>query len=88
MAELKVEAFNFCNENVDYYEPRDSFFLNPVEAYKDYSCQLRIMFQLVKQTAEFTCSERIDIDKVKPIGYQINILSAYLSVVILLSFYV
>lgn len=45
------------------------------------------MFQLVKQTAEFTCSERIDIDKVKPIGYQINILSAYLSVVILLSFY-
>lgn len=78
LAELRVEAFNFYS--YDMYEPI-YFCLKPIEKYKSYECQLKVMFQLVKPSAIFVTSNSPDNSTMKPIAYQFDISSASFNVV-------
>ena len=75
IADLRVEAFNFFN--YDYYEPL-RLCLQSRDGNSTYEMQLKILFQLVKPSAEFVCTTTIDVNKVKPVAYQIEIVSASL----------
>ena len=77
IADLRVEAFNFFN--YDYYEPLH-LCLQPRDGNSPYEMQLKILFQLVKRSAEFVCTTTIDVFKVNPVAYQIEIVSASLDV--------
>lgn len=78
IADLRVEAFNFFN--YDYYEPL-RLCLQSRDGNSTYEMQLKILFQLVKPSAEFVCTTTIDVNKVKPVAYQIEIVSASLDVI-------
>ena len=81
LAELRVEAFNFYS--YDLYEPL-YFCLKPIEKYKSYECQLKVMFQLVKPSSIFVTSKSIDNSTMKPIAYQFDISSASFNVCFLI----
>lgn len=77
IADLRVEAFNFYN--YDYYEPL-CLCLQPKDKNSAYKLQLKIVFQLVKPVAEFVCTAPLDVNQIKPIAYQIEVVSANLDV--------
>ena len=77
IASLRVEAFNFYD--YDFYEPT-YFCLTPVEEYKSYECQLKVVFQLVKPSSIFVYPKNVDVTSVQPIAYQIEVQNANLNV--------
>ena len=77
MAKLRVESFNFYK--YDYYEPLH-FCLTPESGYSSFEFQLKILFQFVKPSSQFSLVKTVDTSRMKPIAYHIEILSSSLNV--------